>query len=142
MNRCIRVLQTHALPLGYCAMIKKYSIDLSKFWHITEWGSSGVADRPVPYHLATAPWYEHLATVFWSLTCDPCRRRSRGFFELTRRRVRTLMYYNKCISARQAFRPDFLRIFSDPTAFLSRLISHLKLKRRFFLKIPVHHLPG
>ena len=47
MNRCIRVLQTHALPLGYCAMIKKYSIysiDLSKFWHITEWGSSGVAD--------------------------------------------------------------------------------------------------
>ena len=44
MNRCIRVLQTHALPLGYCAMIKKYGIDLSKFWHITEWGSSGVAD--------------------------------------------------------------------------------------------------
>ena len=44
MNRCIRVLQTHALPLGYCAMIIKYGIDLSKFWHITEWGSSGVAD--------------------------------------------------------------------------------------------------
>ena len=44
MNRCIRVLQTHALPLGYCAMIKKYGIDLSKFWHITEWVSSGVAD--------------------------------------------------------------------------------------------------
>ena len=44
MNRCIRVLQTHALPLGYCAMIKKYGIDLSKFWYITEWCSSGVAD--------------------------------------------------------------------------------------------------
>ena len=62
MNRCIRVLQTHALPLGYCAMIIKYGIDLSKFWHITEWGSSGVADPRLTTWLLRLE-YEHLAIV-------------------------------------------------------------------------------
>ena len=85
MNRCIRVLQTHALPLGYCAMIKKYGIDLSKFWYITEWCSSGVADPRLTTWLLRLIYRRYISSLLMYLLNYTRIRRFRQLFFFIKR---------------------------------------------------------